>query len=187
MSDFSVLKDDLSRRMESSLQIVRKEFTGLRTGRASVGLLEPINVEAYGSQMPLSQVASITIPEARLITVQVWDKEQVKAVEKAIRQSDLGLNPSVDGQLIRIQIPPPTEERRNELIKIASKYSEECKVAIRNIRRDGNEQLKKMEKEGHVSKDLQHDYQKEIQDMTDKFIKSIEEYFQQKEEEILKQ
>ncbi|MDG2243965.1 MAG: ribosome recycling factor [Rhodospirillaceae bacterium] len=185
MAGFDDLKKDIKHRMEATLDVVKKDFSGLRTGRASVGLLDPIMVDSYGSQMPLNQVASVAAPEPRMITVQVWDKGQAKAVEKAIRESSLGLNPAVDGQLLRVPIPPLNEERREELKKVAGKYAEDGKVAIRNIRRDGNDQLKKMEKDGNISEDEGHQYQDEVQKMTDSVIKQIDEALNQKQEEIM--
>ncbi len=185
MAGFDDLKKDLSHRMEVTVEVVKKEFGGLRTGRASVSLLEPITVEAYGSQMPLNQVASIAAPEARMLTVQVWDKGQTKAVEKAIRESNLGLNPAVDGQLLRIPIPALNEERREELKKVAGKYAEEGKIAIRNVRRDINDQLKKMEKKHEISEDEHHQYHDEVQKLTDSFIAKIDEALHHKQEEIM--
>jgi ribosome recycling factor len=185
MAGFSDLKKDLKHRMEITLEVVKKEFSGLRTGRASVSLLDPIMVDAYGSQMPLNQVASVAAPEARMLTVQVWDKGQAKAVEKAIRESSLGLNPAVDGQMLRVPIPALNEERREELKKVAGKYAEEGKIAIRNVRRDGNDQLKKMEKDGTFSEDESRQYQDEIQKMTDGLIKQIDEALSQKQDEIM--
>jgi len=170
---------------KSTLDVVKKEFSGLRTGRASVGLLDPIMVDAYGSQMPLNQVASVAAPEARMLTVQVWDKGQAKAVEKAIRESNLGLNPAVDGQLLRVPIPPLNEERREELKKVAGKYAEDGKIAVRNVRRDGNDQLKKMEKDGDISEDEGHQYHDEVQKMTDSLINQIDSVLSQKQEEIM--
>ena len=177
--------DDLKRRMDGALKAVKAEFGGLRTGRASIGLLEPVMVEAYGSQMPLNQVGTVSVPEARLLTVQVWDKGLVSAVEKAIRTSDLGLNPSTDGQLVRIPIPELNEERRTELTKVAAKYAEHARVAVRNIRRDGMEQLKKFEKDGHMSKDEHHMWAEEIQQQTDKHIKQIDEALTAEDAEIM--
>ena len=145
--------DDLERRMNGAVEALRKELGGLRTGRASLSLLEPIVVEAYETEMPLNQVATINVPEPRMLSVQVWDKTQVKAVEKAIRSSDLGLNPIVDGQSLRIPIPELNEERRRELAKVAAKYAEQAKVAVRNVRRDGMDQLKKMERASELSED----------------------------------
>lgn len=176
---------DIKRRMDGALEALRKEFVGLRTGRASIGLLEPVMVEAYGSSMPISQVGTIGVPEARMLTVQVWDRSMVSAVEKAIRESGLGLNPSPDGQLVRVPIPPLSEERRIELTKIAGKYAEQGRVAVRNVRRDGMEKLKKMEKDGDISKDELHLWNEEIQSLTDQHIKLVDETLAQKEEEIL--
>ena len=176
---------DITRRMDGAMDAVRREFAGLRTGRASAGLLEPISVEAYGSAMPLNQVATISVPEPRLITVQVWDRSLAGAVEKAIRGSGLGLNPAAEGQTIRVPIPPLSEERRVELTKVAGKYAEQGRVAVRNVRRDGMEMLKRMEKDGEISQDEHHLWADEIQQMTDAHIKSIDEALAQKEEEIL--
>ncbi|MEP6146316.1 MAG: ribosome recycling factor, partial [Nisaea sp.] len=138
--------DDLKRRMDGAISSLEKEFQGLRTGRASVNLLEPIMVDAYGSKMPINQVGTVGVPEPRMLTVQVWDKSMTKAVEKAIRESDLGLNPQVDGQLMRIPLPDLSEERRAELAKVAAKYAESARIAVRNVRRDGMDSLKKAEK-----------------------------------------
>lgn len=176
---------DLTRRMDGAQEALRREFAGLRTGRASTGLLEPITVEAYGSAMPLNQVGTIGVPEPRMVTVQVWDRKLVGAVEKAIRTSGLGLNPATDGQLVRVPIPPLSEERRVELTKIAAKYAEQARVAVRNVRRDGMEMLKRMEKEGEISKDEHHRWSEEIQKLTDEHIKGIDEALAHKEEEIL--
>ena len=185
MAGFKDLEKDIKHRMETTLDVVKKEFAGLRTGRASVSLLDPIMVDAYGSQMPLNQVASVAAPEPRMLTVQVWDKGQAKAVEKAIRESNLGLNPAVDGQLLRVPIPPLNEERREELKKVAGKYAEDGKIAIRNVRRDGNDQLKKMEKDGEISEDESRQYHDEIQKLTDSLIKQIDDALSQKQEEIM--
>jgi len=171
--------------MDGAIDALHKEFAGLRTGRASAGLLEPIQVEAYGSTLPMNQVGSISVPEPRMVTVQVWDRSMVSAVEKAIRESGLGLNPAVDGQLIRVPIPPLSEERRVELTKIAGKYAEQARVAVRNVRRDGMEMLKKMEKDHEISQDEHHVWSEEIQGLTDKHIKNIDEALAHKEEEIL--
>lgn len=177
--------DDLKRRMEGAITVLKAEFGGLRTGRASISLLEPIVVEAYGSQMPITQVGTINVPEPRMLSVQVWDKTQVAAVEKAIRKADLGINPIIDGQNIRIPIPQLNEERRVELTKIAGKYTEQGRVAVRNVRRDGMEKLKKLEKEGHLSKDEHHMWSEEIQSMTDEYIKQIDQKAVAKEAEIM--
>jgi ribosome recycling factor len=176
---------DLERRMKGAVEVFRQELAGLRTGRASASLLEPIVVEAYGAEMPLNQVASINVPEPRMLSVQVWDKSQVKAVEKAITSADLGLNPIVDGQTLRIPIPELNEERRAELAKVAGKYAEQAKVAVRNVRRDGMEKLKRMEKAGELSEDDSHLWSDEIQSMTDKTIKAISEMHESKEQEIM--
>ncbi len=177
--------DDLERRMNGAVEALRKELAGLRTGRASLSLLEPITVEAYETEMPLNQVATINIPEPRMLTVQVWDKTQVKAVEKAIRSADLGLNPIVDGQSLRIPIPELNEERRRELAKVAAKYAEQAKVAARNVRRDGMDQLKKMERGGDLSEDESRLWATEIQEMTDGFVKKMSEMVEAKEREIM--
>lgn len=183
--NFGTMKSDLERRMDGAVDVLHKEFAGLRSGRAATSLLEPINVDAYGSPMPMSQVGTIGVPEARMLTVQVWDKSLVSAVEKAIRESDLGLNPQVDGQMVRVPIPALTEERRAEFAKIAGKYAEETRIAIRNIRRHGMDDLKKAEKDGDVSKDEHHDYGVEIQELTDRHIGRVDEALANKETEIM--
>ncbi|EDP63771.1 Ribosome recycling factor [alpha proteobacterium BAL199] len=177
--------DDIERRMDGAVVALRAEFSGLRTGRASASLLEPIHVEAYGSRMPLNQVATISVPEPRMISVQVWDRAMSKAVEKAIRESDLGLNPQSDGQLIRVPLPDLSEERRTELVKVASKYAESARVAVRNVRRDGMDHLKKAEKDGDVSQDERRLYEDEIQEQTDKHVKAIDEALASKEKDIM--
>ncbi len=176
---------DLERRMNGAIEVLKQEFAGLRTGRASVHLLEPINVEAYGAAMPMNQVGTIGVPEPRMITVQVWDRSLVGAVERAIRESDLGLNPQTEGQLIRVPIPMLSEERRVELGKIAHKYAEQSRIAVRNVRRDGMDTLKRMEREHELSQDEQHMWSDEIQEMTDRHIKSIDEALEQKDGEIM--
>lgn len=176
---------DIIRRMDGAREALRREFAGLRAGRASAGLLEPITVEAYGSTMPLNQVASISVPEPRMVTVQVWDRALVGPVEKAIRNSGLGLNPASEGQLIRVPIPPLSEERRIELTRIAAKYAEQGRVAVRNVRRDGMEMLKRMERQGEISKDEHHRWAERIQKLTDDHIKALDEALAQKEQEIL--
>lgn len=183
MSEYN--RDDLKRRMQGALDSLAKEFSGLRTGRASVAFLDPVMVDAYGSRMPLSQVGSVNAPEARLLSVQVWDKELVKPVEKAIRESGLGLNPGVDGQTIRVPMPELSEERRQELSKVAAKYAEQGRVAIRNVRRDGMDALKKSEKASDISEDDLHRLSQELQEMTDSFVKQIDEAFSQKEKDIM--
>jgi ribosome recycling factor len=177
--------NDIGRRMDGAQEALRREFAGLRTGRASAGLLEPVTVDAYGSAMPLNQVASISVPEPRMVTVQVWDRSLVGVVEKAIRSAGLGLNPATEGQSIRVPIPPLSEERRVELTRVAAKYAEQARVAVRNVRRDGMEMLKKLEKDGEISKDEHHDWAEKIQKMTDEHIKGIDEALAQKDDEIL--
>lgn len=171
--------------MDGALEALRKEFQGLRTGRASISLLEPLTVDAYGSRMPINQVGTLGVPEPRLITVQVWDKSVVSAVEKAIRESNLGLNPSRDGQLIRVPIPELSEERRRELTKVAGRYAEQARVAVRNVRRDGMDMLKRMEKDGDLSQDDQRLWNEEIQTLTDKHITAVDELLASKEQEIM--
>ncbi len=176
---------DLERRMKGAVEVLRQEFGGLRTGRASASLLDPLQVDAYGSQMPLNQLGTVSVPEARMLSVQVWDKTMVAAVEKSIRSSGLGLNPIVDGQVLRLPIPELTEERRVEIGKIANKYAEQARVAVRNVRRDGMDQLKKLEKDGEISQDEQHLYGEDVQKMTDDTISAIDQLFAEKEEEIM--
>ena len=176
--------NELKRRMTGAIDVLRKEFSGLRTGRASVSLLEPVTVDAYGSPMPLSQVGTVGAPEARLLTVQVWDKSLVKSVEKAIRDANLGLNPAVDGQLIRVSIPQLNEERRKELIKIAHKYAEQARISVRNVRRDGMDGLKVLVKKGDISEDEQRKREGQIQSVTDEFIKKVDEALAAKEKDI---
>ena len=177
--------DDLQRRMTGALEVLRKEYSGLRTGRASASLVEPIMVEAYESKMPMNQVATINVPEPRMISIQVWDKSQVKAVERAIQNSGLGLNPIIDGQNLRIPNPELNEERREELAKIAGKYAEQAKISVRNVRHDGMNKLKKLERAGDVSEDDAHIWSDEIQQITDDAIKKIVETHESKESEIL--
>ena len=176
---------DLERRMEGALTSLAKEFQGLRTGRASTQLLDSVAVEAYGASMPINQIATVSVPEPRMLSVQVWDKENTKIVEKAIRESNLGLNPQVDGQLLRIPLPDLSEERRQELSKIAAKYAENAKIAVRNVRRDGMDTTKKMEKDGDISQDDRHIYDEEIQTITNKSINKIDELLSSKEVEIM--
>ena len=176
---------DLARRMNGAVEVLKREFAGLRTGRASVSLLEPITVEAYGGQSPLNQVGTISVPEPRMLAVQVWDKSLTKAVEKAVLNSGLGLNPVTEGQLIRVPIPELSEERRVELTRIAGKYAEQARVALRNVRRDGMETLKRMEKAGEMSQDEQHRWSEEIQEITDQTAKNVDETLAAKETEIM--
>ncbi len=175
---------DIRRRMQGAIEALGREFAGLRAGRASTALLEPINVDAYGSQMPMNQVGTVSAPEARLLTIQVWDQSLVQAVEKAVREADLGLNPQTEGNLIRIPIPELSEERRHEMVKVASKYAEQARVAIRNVRRDGMDILKRMEKDSEISQDEQHAWHDDIQKMTDEHITQVDETFTTKEAEI---
>ncbi len=172
-------------RMDKSVVALKEEFNGLRTGRANVGLLDPVQVQAYGSNAPLNSVAAISVPEPRMISVNVWDKTMVGPVEKAIRAAGLGLNPIVDGQTLRIPVPPLTEERRKDLAKLAGKYSEQQKIAVRNVRRDANEDLKKAEKAGEISQDEQKKMETEVQKDTDAAIKRIDETLKSKEQEIM--
>src|SRR5579864_7544605 len=171
--------------MEGALEVLRKEFAGLRTGRASASLLDPVQVEAYGNTMPLSQVGTVSVPEPRLIIVQVWDRGVVKAAEKAIREAGLGLIPQTEGQTIRVPIPDLNEERRKELTRVAAKYAEAARVSVRNVRRDGIEALRKQEKDGDISQDEQHKLEREIQHLTDDHIKRVDETLAQKDKEIL--
>jgi len=182
--DYGALKKDLEHKMDVSFDHAKKEFSGLRTGRATTGLLENVVVDAYGAKMPLNQVGSVSVPEPRLLSVSVWDKGLAKAVEKAIREANLGLNPMADGTLIRVPIPPLTAERRAELTKVAHKYAEHARVAIRNVRRDGNEALKKMEKDGVINQDDHRKFNDEIQKMTDQYIAKVDEALKTKETEI---
>lgn len=177
--------DDLERRMSGAIEALKREFAGLRTGRASISLIEPLTVEAYGSEMPINQVATLGAPEARMLTVQVWDRGNVKAVERAIRESALGLNPASDGQLIRIPIPELSEERRTELARVAHRYAEQARVAVRNVRRDGMDKLKRMERAGDLSQDEQHLWSEEVQELTDRFVKEIDDAVATKESEIM--
>ena len=177
--------DDLKRRMQGAVASLKQELGGLRTGRASVNLLEPVQVEAYGNSMPLNQVASVSVPEPRLLTVQVWDKSMVSAVEKAIINANLGLSPATEGQLLRLRVPELNEERRKELVKIAHKYAEAGRVAVRHVRRDGLDTLKKMEKDQHLSKDDQERMSEQVQKLTDQTIAEVDLMLATKEKEIL--
>jgi len=176
---------DMERRMAGALETLRKEFAGLRTGRASANLLEPVVVDAYGATVPLNQVANISVPEPRLISVQVFDRSTVKAVEKAIRDSGLGLNPQTEGSTIRVPIPELNSERRKELTKVAAKYAEQTRVAVRNVRRDGMDAAKKAQKDGDLSEDELKGLSEKIQTVTDAHIKKIDEALATKEKEIL--
>ncbi|MCB1476584.1 MAG: ribosome recycling factor [Rhodobiaceae bacterium] len=176
---------DIERRMQGALSVLKTEFGGLRTGRASASLLEPVTVEAYGSQMPLNQVATVSVPEARMISVQVWDRSMVDAVDKAIREANLGLNPVVEGQLMRIPIPELNAERRQELVKVAHKYSEQARVAVRHVRRDGLELIKKMEKDKEIGEDDGRALGDKVQKLTDKYVSEVDASLAAKEKEIL--
>lgn len=178
-------ENDLKRRMEGAVSSLGSEFAGLRTGRASVNLLDSVMVNAYGADTPLNQVGSISVPESRMLSVNIWDKSIVAAADKAIRDAGLGLNPVVDGQNLRIPIPPLNEERRAELAKLAGKYAEQSRVAIRNVRRDGMEVLKKMEKAGDISQDDHKVLADDVQKLTDDFIKRVDDLLKGKEEEIM--
>jgi ribosome recycling factor len=184
MAQEALLKD-LGRRMDGALEALRKEFAGLRTGRASASLLEPVKVEAYGNAMPLNQVATISVPEPRMISVQVWDRNMVKAVDKAIRESGLGLNPQSEGQVIRVPIPDLSEDRRKELTRVAAKYAEDAKVAVRKVRQHGMDTLKRLEKDGEISQDEHRKAEKDVQQLTDEHIKRIDDTLAQKDKEIL--
>ena len=183
-ADLNTLKQDLTRRMDGAMDTLKRDFGGLRTGRASPALLEPVKVEAYGTEMPITQVGTIGVPEPRLITVQVWDRSMVTAVERAIRDSGLGLNPAADGQTVRVPIPQLTAERRAELAKAAGRYGEGARVAVRGVRRDGMDQIKQAEKKGDISEDEMKDWSDEVQKLTDQFIRRIDELLTEKDKEI---
>ena len=178
--------NDLERRMRGAQSKLKDEFTGLRTGRASAHLLDSVRVEAYGQKMPVAQVGTINVPEPRMLTVQVWDRAMVIPLDKAIREANLGLNPQVDGQLLRLKIPELNAERRKEIAKVAHKYAEAARIAIRNVRRDGMELLKKLEKEGAMAEDEHHKQAAKVQEATDKIIKEIDLALVTKEAEINK-
>jgi len=177
---------EIEKRMRSSIEALKRELSGLRTGRASAHLLDPVQVTVYGAKMPINQVATVTVPEPRMITLQVWDKGNIQAVDKAIREANLGVNPIVDGTMIRLPIPAPTADRRQELAKQAHKYAETHRVAIRNVRRDGMDLLKKLEKDGKMSEDEHHKNSAKVQELTDKLIKEIDQTLTAKEAEIHK-
>ena len=178
-------KDEMNRRMTGAGSTLKSELGGLRTGRASAALLDPVKVEAYGNVVPINQVGTISTPEARMITVQVWDKSLAKAVDKAIRDAGLGLNPQMDGQMLRVPLPELNEERRRELSKLASKYAEAARVAVRNVRRDGMDLLKRLEKDHKISQDEHHTKGDELQKLTDQHIKDIDGALHAKEQEIM--
>jgi ribosome recycling factor len=177
--------DDLKRRMQGAVEAFRHDLGGLRTGRASTALLDPVHVEVYGTNMPLNQVATVSVPEPRMLSVQVWDRSNVQPVEKAIRNAGLGINPIVDGQVIRLPIPELTEERRKELAKLVGQYAEKARIAARNVRRDGMDHLKQDEKKHDISEDERKRLEHEVQKLTDDTIKEIDELAHAKEKEIL--
>ncbi len=185
MSNDDIDLDDIERRMNGAVDALKTEFSGLRTGRASTSLLDPITVDVYGASMPLNQIGTVTVPEPRMLSVQVWDKANAPAVEKAIRNSGLGLNPMLDGQLVRIPIPELNEERRAELAKVAAKYAEQGRIAVRNVRRDGMDTLKRLEKDKTIGEDDHKMYADEVQELTNKFVGMIDETLQTKEAEIM--
>ena len=176
---------DLERRMLGALEVLKEEFSSLRTGRASTGLLDPIVVDAYGAKMPMNQVATVSVPEPRMLSVQVWDAGLVHAVERAIMESSLGLNPMTEGQVLRIPLPELTEERRRDLTKVAHNYAESAKVAVRNVRRDGMDTLKAMEKDGEMSEDEMHHESEQVQKLTDDTIKKIDDALEVKDADIM--
>ncbi len=176
---------EFSRRMDGALEALRKEFAGLRTGRASASLLDPVKVNAYGQDMPLNQVGTVNVPEPRMITVQVWDRGLVSSVEKGIRDAGLGLNPASDGNTVRVPIPELSRERRQELSKIAHKYAEQARVAVRNVRRDGMDFLKKLEKDGKIAEDEHRTLSDQVQKLTDEHVKKVDDTLATKEKEIL--
>ena len=182
--NFNELKQDMQARVGKSIEALKKEFAGLRTGRASTGLLDSVMVNAYGAMVPLNQVGTVSVPEARMLSVSVWDKNLLKHVEKGIMEANLGLNPMNDGVQIRIPLPPLSEERRVELAKVAGKYTEESRVAVRNIRRDILDKIKKMKNDGDISEDDQKRYEDEIQKMTDAAIEEMDSLLKAKEVEI---
>jgi ribosome recycling factor len=183
-ADLKTLKQDLQRRMDGAMETLKKEFAGLRTGRASPALLEPVRVGAYSGNQPLNQVANVSVGGPALLQVQVWDKSLVKAVESAIREANLGLNPQTEGQVIRVPLPPLTEQRRNELVKAAHRYAEGMRVAVRGVRRDGMEQIKAWDKKHEISEDESKRWHDEVQKLTDLYIKKIDDALHEKEKDI---
>lgn len=183
-ADLNDLLQDLTRRMDGAIEALRRDLSGLRSGRASPNLLEPVRVEAYGGEVPLSQVGTVAVPEARMLTVSVWDRGLVGAVERAIRDAGLGLNPAADGQTVRVPIPQLTEERRNELARAAGKYAENGKIAVRGVRRDGMDQVKGFEKKGDISQDDLKTWSDSIQKLTDQYVKRMDDILADKDKEI---
>ncbi|AHM04996.1 Ribosome recycling factor [Roseibacterium elongatum DSM 19469] len=177
--------DDLQRRMDGALASLRTEFASLRTGRASAQMLDPVMVEAYGQPTPINQVGTVNVPEPRMVTINVWDKSMVGKVEKAIRESGLGINPQLNGTIIMLPIPELNEERRRELTKVAAQYAEHARVAIRNVRRDGMDQIKKAKAQGHMSEDDQKLWEAEVQEMTDAHIARVDDALEHKQKEIM--
>ncbi len=182
--DFELDTDDLQRRMDGAIAALRTEFASLRTGRASASMLEPVMVEAYGSPTPINQVGTVNVPEPRMVTINVWDKSMVGKVEKAIRESGLGINPQLNGTIIMLPIPELNEERRTQLTKVAGQYAEHARVAIRNLRRDGMDQIKKAKADG-LSEDDQKFWEQEVQELTDRYIKQIDQQLETKQAEIM--
>jgi ribosome recycling factor len=178
--------NEIEKRMRASIDALKREFSGLRTGRASANLLDPVHVMVYGSRMPLNQVATVSVPEPRMISVQVWDRSNVTAVEKAIREANLGLNPIIDGQILRLPVPSLTADRRQELVKLAHKYAEQARVAVRNVRREGMDVLKKLEKDGKMGQDEHRGHSEKIQELTDRLVKEVDATLATKEAEIQK-
>ena len=178
--------NEVEKRMRASLDALKRELSGLRTGRASANLLDPVQVTVYGARMPLNQVATVSVPEPRMISVQVWDRSNVTAVDKGIREANLGLNPIIDGQILRLRIPTLTADRRQELVKLAHKYAEQSKVAVRNVRREAMDLLKKLEKDGKMSQDDHRGHSEKVQELTDRIIKEVDTTLVTKEAEIQK-
>lgn len=176
--------EDVKRRMEGAVSNLSSEFSGLRAGRASVAMLDTVSVDAYGSKMPLNQLSNISVPEARLLSVSVWDASVVGSVEKAIRESDLGLNPQVEGTVIRVPVPELSEDRRKDMVKVAGKYSESARISVRNVRRDAIETIRKDEKAGLISEDERHTYEADIQKVTDEYVANIDTMLEKKEIDI---
>jgi len=177
--------NDIKRRMQGAVTSLKNDLSGLRTGRASASLVEPLTVDAYGAAMSMNQVATVSVPEPRLLSIQVWDRGMVSAVEKAIRESDLGLNPQTEGQVIRLRIPEMNEQRRKEMVKVAHKYAEEARIAARHVRRDGLDLLKKLEKDGNISQDDEKRQADQVQKATDQTIAEIDQVLAAKEKEIM--
>lgn len=178
-------QQQLDKKMKSAIDVMKKEFATLRTGRASVSLIDSLQVEYYGSMLPLNQVATLSVQDPRTIAIQPWDKSIIPVIEKEIQKANLGFNPINDGTMIRINIPAPTEERRKELVRIVGRYAESARIAIRNVRRDGNDETKKLEKKKEISEDELHHILDKIQKLTDRYISIIEETYQKKEKDIL--